>query len=474
MKIRISALTWTIATAIVPPVAAASLPLLDRGFAQDGVSVLPRIDAPVRQASLRAVRVAADGAIFLAGTQIRDGVPLPYVDKLTRQGVPDTAYGNGGRFALPLDSAAYPWGAELGDVIILSDGRIAFAAGVLGPGEQLTTTSLIGMVGVDGRLDPGFAAGAGYARFDYGPPSTQPAGTPYAGSLVADMQQRLLLAAPTGQPAAAVARFRADGGLDTDYGTHGIAWLPAPTTSRRLRLDATGRLLLAGATRTAGAAPRLALARLLPDGALDAGFSGGLVTLDGAASASDVLGIGSLELDRAGRPLVGHEFVSTVSLSFSLDVARFTPTGSVDARFNAAAQQPGRPGLARVVNDAALLSGTFAMPTADRRIVVLGTADTFSEPAGLAFVRLRDDASTDPSFPAGRQGPAYLMPVLGTDGNADRIAGVDADGRGGLIVAGQSSGPAGACHFVLRLIGDRLFADGQDPNSRPIACPSSP
>ncbi len=265
MKIRISALTWTIATAIVPPVAAASLPLLDRGFAQDGVSVLPRIDAPVRQASLRAVRVAADGAIFLAGTQIRDGVPLPYVDKLTRQGVPDTAYGNGGRFALPLDSAAYPWGAELGDIIILSDGRIAFAAGVLGPGEQLTTTSLIGMVGVDGRLDPGFAAGAGYARFDYGPPSTQPAGTPYAGSLVADMQQRLLLAAPTGQPAAAVARFRADGGLDTDYGTHGIAWLPAPTTSRRLRLDATGRLLLAGATRTAGAAPRLALARLLPD-----------------------------------------------------------------------------------------------------------------------------------------------------------------------------------------------------------------
>lgn len=472
MKIRISALVWAIA--IAPSVAAAALPLLDRGFAQDGVSVLPRIDAPIRQASLRAVRVAADGSIFLAGTQIREGVPLPYVDKLTRQGVPDTAFGSGGRFALPLDSTTFPWGAELGDIIVLSDGRIAFAGGVLGPGEQLTSTSLIGMIGADGYLDPSFAAGAGYVRFDYGPLSTQSAGTPYVGALAVDMQQRLLLTAPTGQPAAAVARFRPDSGLDTSYGMHGIAWLPAPTTSRRLRLDPTGRLLLAGTTRAAGDAPRLALARLMPDGALDAGFGGGLVTLDGAASASDVLGVGSLEVDRAGRPLVGHEFVSTVSLSFSLDVARFTPAGTVDARFNAAAQQPGRPGLARLVNDAALLSGTFAMPTADRRIVVLGSADTFSGPAGLAFVRLREDASTDPSFPAATQGPAHLMPVLGANGNADRIAGVDADRRGGLIVAGQSAGAAGTCHFVLRLIGDRLFADGQDPSNRPIACPPSP
>lgn len=470
MKIRISALAGAIA--IAPSVAAASLPLLDRDFAQDGVSVLPRIDAPVRQASLRTVRVDADGSIFLAGTQTRDGVPLPYVDKLTPQGVPDTSFGIGGRFALPLDSATYPWGAELGDIVVLPGGRIAFASGVLGTGEQLTSTSLIGMIGADGSLDPGFAAGAGYARFDFGPLSTQPAGTPYVGSLIADAQQHLLLTAPTGQPAAAVARFRPDGGLDTSYATNGVAWLPAPTTSRRLRLDAAGRLLIAGTTRTADAAPRLALARLLPDGALDTGFDGGLVTLDGAASASDVLGVGSLELDRAGRPVVGHEFVSTVSLSFSLDVARFTPTGTVDARFNAAAQQPGRPGLARLVDDAALLSGTFAMPTADRRIVVLGAADTFSGPAGLAFVRLRDDASTDPTFPTGTQGPAHLMPVLGTDGNADRIAGVDADGRGGLIVAGQSSGPAGTCHFVLRLIGDRLFADGQDPGDRPSSCPA--
>ncbi|HUD42314.1 MAG TPA: delta-60 repeat domain-containing protein [Dokdonella sp.] len=468
MNIRISALALAIAAS---PLAAAALPLLDRGFAQDGVSLLPRIDAPANQASLRSVRVAADGSIFLAGTQVREGVPLPYVDKLTPQGVPDTTFGSGGRFALPLDATAYPWGAELGDVTVLPDGRIAFASGVLGPGEQLTSTSLIGVVAANGHLDPGFA-GIGYARFDYGPQATQPTGTPYLGTLVADAQQRLLLAAPTGQPAAAVARFRSDGWLDTGYGSQGIAWLPAPTTSRRLQLDGAGRLLVAGATRMTGEAPRLALARLATDGTLDTGFGGGLVTLDGASSASDVLGVGSLELDRAGRPVVGHEFVSTVSLSFSLDVARFTPAGSVDARFNAAAQQPGRPGLARLVNDAALLSGTFAMPTADRRLVVLGTADTFAEPAGLAFVRLRDDASTDPSFPAGRQGPAYLMPVLGTDGNADRIAGVDADGRGGLIVAGQSSGPAGTCHFVLRLIGDRLFADGQDPNSRPTSCPT--
>lgn len=467
------ALAVLAATAAAGAAAATSVPLLDRSFGQDGVLLVTPVNPPpTAAAGLRAARVGTDGSIFLAGSEHGpDGQTRPYVAKLLPNGQPDPGFGSGGRFVFALAPALYPYGASLGDIALLGDGRIVFASGVLLDISGVSATTLLGVLTPFGQLDPSFA-GVGYRRFDYAASGAQPAALTYNGQLAVDASDRILLSAPTGAPAAAVARFLPDGALDPAYGAAGIAWLPASTSLGRLLLDDTDALLVAGVEKPVNAPGRLAVARLLSNGALDLGFGGGLATMEVAASASDFPQVGSLARDRTGRILVGHAVISLTSTSFSLDAARFTTAGQLDPRFNAQQQQPGHPGLVRIANDAVWMAGTFAFPTADRRIVVLGSSYRVAGAAGLAFARLREDASSDPSLPAGPDGPAHLMPVLGRSGNDDGVIDADPDPQGRLVVAGQTHGPLGDCYFVMRLIGDRLFADGHEPAARPMQCPS--
>ncbi len=454
-------------------VAASPVALLDRDFGQDGVLLLSPPPRPQEAAAgLRAIRVASDGAMFLGGTQRGiEGRDVPYVTKLLPSGAADPGFGTNGRFILELDPDAFPYGVILGDIALLGDGRIAFAGGVNLDESTVSSTSLLGILTPDGRLDPAFA-GSGYRLVDYVPPSSQPVSFTYGGRLAVDRNDRLLLGAHTGTPGVAVGRIRPDGVIDSTYGSAGVTWMPADIGLGRILLDDTDRLLLAGIQKTSVTPPRLAVARLLADGGLDGSFNGGVTSVEADSNTSDYLEIGSLMRDSASRILVGHSIVSFTSIAFSLDVARLTWSGQIDRRFNGQQQQPGHPGLARISNDAIWMANTVAYPTPDRRIVVFGSSYRTSGAAGLAFVRLREDASYDSTSASNPQGPVHVMTILGQNGNEDGVIGAEQDRYGRLIVAGETHGPHGDCHFVLRLIGDRLFAEGQDPSDRPTSCPT--
>jgi len=444
--------------------------LLDRSFGQGGIALL-REPYTLARVSIRAIRSAADGSIFIGGTHGGDFVAEPYVLKLDGDGGVDAAFGTNGLFSLPLDAKTYP-GATMGDIALLGDGRIAFTAGLLEDDVAFLTrsTSLIGLLTTSGQLDAQWA-GSGYRRFDYGEPNF---GLTFGhrGVLAVDAEDHVYLSSHSGTGTNGVARFLSDGTLDPAYGATGIAWLPEGVALERVRLDAEGRLWGVGSAVSAKVPARLASARLLPSGQLDPSYAGGLVLSDVASVPHEAIVPGSLAFDGEGRPVVGFVVQDWEEIHIgTLDVARYTSTGGLDSGFNAAQQHGAMPGIARIAIGGSERAYAFAEPLAGGGILAIGHIDWIK--TGVTISRLHADGTSDPTLPNAPDGYPPTLPLLG-QGYWDTALSTEMDARGRVVMAGLTYDGTRSCLFVLRLIGDRLFAEGQDPSDRPIACPSSP
>ena len=167
---RFTSSIFIFATTVGSATAASPDVLLDRSFGQGGIALL-REPSPWALVSIRAIRFAADGSIFVGGTHNGYLVVEPYVLKLDGDGDVDPAFGTNGLFSLPLDYETYP-GATMGDIALLGDGRIAFTAGLLDINFMYLTrsTSLIGLLTASGQLDTQWS-GIGYREFAYGEPN---------------------------------------------------------------------------------------------------------------------------------------------------------------------------------------------------------------------------------------------------------------------------------------------------------------
>ncbi len=119
-----------------------------------------------------------------------------------------------------------------------------------------------------------------------------------------------------------MARLNANGALDTTFGTGGIAAVDFGATEfgEAMARQADGRILVAGRSSATGAV----IARLRATGVLDADFgSGGRVTLPGGGTASALL----VQPDRT------IVVAGNVSGSATMTVTRLKPDGSLDATF---------------------------------------------------------------------------------------------------------------------------------------------
>lgn len=442
--------------------------LLDRSFGQGGLALLRKPSSSTRL-SIRAVRIAEDGAIFIGGTQPGGYlISEPYVLKLDGDGHVDPAFGTDGLFSLPLDVETYP-GATMGDIALLSDGRVAFVAGLLEDSMFLTrTTSLIGLLTPDGQLDTSWAA-TGYRRFDF-VESIYGLTFGHRGVLAVDGSDRIHLSNGSGTGTNGIARFRTDGTLDPGYGTSGIAWLPEGVALQRVHLDSKGRLWGTGPSVSADAPARLALTRLLPSGQLDVSYGGGLSLSNVATTPQDVIVTGSLAFDREDRPLVGFAVQDRWEISFeTLDVARFTSTGDLDQGFNPMQHHGPVPGIARIAVGESERSYVYAEPLSDGSVLVIGHIDWIR--SGVTISRLHADGASDYTLPNAPDGYPATLSLFG-QGYWDTVTSSEMDARGRVVMAGVTYDGTRSCLFVLRLIGDRLFADGQDPSDRPTSCPT--
>ncbi len=223
--------------------------------------------------SLGAMVMDSTGNVILAGGHIvPGGAEVPVVLRLLPDGTPDPGFA-GGRV---VDGSALGLTGRATSLLVGSDGTVTFTVGVspsrtgpatftmvrvLSTGAPDTTFGGTGIVQVP--LGPGAGAGIGAAALRRGPSTTM---------LVAGTDMNA-----SGTPRGSVIRLRADGTLDTRFGTRGIVHVARAGRDIRITSmvrDSRGRILLAGTAR----APDSVIVRLRSRGARDRTFGNGGLT----------------------------------------------------------------------------------------------------------------------------------------------------------------------------------------------------
>jgi uncharacterized delta-60 repeat protein len=131
-----------------------------------------------------------------------------------------------------------------------------------------------------------------------------------------------------------VARFNAEGALDTSFGTAGrttIDFYNSWAAAFNVRVDPAGRIIVGGHARSGDVTTTdIAVARLSANGQLDVGFSlDGKATYDFAGLADYGFG---LALQSDGKVLCGGES-NTGSVYSNFAMVRFDPAGNIDSTF---------------------------------------------------------------------------------------------------------------------------------------------
>lgn len=247
---------------------------LDRTFGRAGLTVI-RLGSDSEALS---VAVQRDGKIVAAGlAYLGDRKEIALV-RFTARGGLDASFGKRGRVLTDLAS----W-SEARAVAILRDGKI-LVGGTGGHDFGLIRYS------ADGRRDPSFGNG-GKVLTTFGvtqgircPDCEARDSDDQVLSLAVQPDEKIVLAGSTdlggrfGEKFCclanfALARYNADGTLDTTFGTEGKVVTPFPngsTYAQDVAVQTDGRIVAAG-----GGAGYFALIRYMPDGRLDASFGRG-------------------------------------------------------------------------------------------------------------------------------------------------------------------------------------------------------
>ncbi|GKQ59582.1 hypothetical protein QMTAC487_34430 [Sphaerotilus sp. FB-3] len=224
-------------------------------------------------------------------------------------------------------------------------------------------------------------------------------------------------------------RYRADGTLDTTFGSGGRVTVAAAsfggTTAQvwAMAVQADGAIVVAGQA-TVGGVQYALVQRYLADGSLDSSFSG-----DGTALWGDVSQFceaSAVAIDAQGRIVLGG------TVSGATAVARVTADGMLDTAFG------GGNGYAWV--DAGLgadLVGALAIQS-DGRILLGGSAGN-----DHALVRWNDDGTLDAGFGSGG--------IVRTDvaGGFDMIRALVVQDDGRILAGGYSTQAGGDIDFTL-------------------------
>jgi uncharacterized delta-60 repeat protein len=357
-----------------------------------------------------------------------------------------------GRVVFSVDSGAVQRNVDAGGAYI----GVALPGGatlMIGGGAVGSTTLYAAKVGLDGALDPSFGT-AGVRSFP-APPNSQFG----AVSVVRQPDGKLLLISLRrgasglfGNEKVQVTRLNADMSLDGSYGVGGTALTAIGGISGAV-LQPDGRLVLSGTTGEITTAPapgepaplRWAVARLMPDGAVDAGFgTGGVTTITPTVSSSGAnVAIGP------GGTIVAEGQAQTALTSGSQSrmlLARLTPGGLPDPAFagGVPVATPFASGRTMLVQDdgSVVVSGQTQNPGTSI------TSQVALRPHYLA--RYTPAGAIDPAFgiagvvDLGKDStPNQLLPSAG---NAMLVVGAPAYGLA------PGSGPTGG-RLIARLVG---------------------
>jgi uncharacterized delta-60 repeat protein len=324
-------------------------------------------------------------------------------------------------------------------VTIQADGKIVVAGemGVGGPNPRFA----IVRYETDGSLDPSFGGGDGKVFIDFTPRDD----FPYAVRIQANGKIVLAGAAGYSGPNSrfALARLTSDGSLDPTFGGDGTVTTnitPSYDWANAMALGPNGKVVVVGSVSAGSDNGKIGVMRYRSDGSLDPNFGGdGIVLIDPTRTYDDGLAVG-VEADGQIVVAGGAGFAGP---NERFVVMAFEADGSLDPAF-------GGDGI--VFTD---LTPKADVPFGlaiqdDGRIVVAGGAAQGGADPTFAIVRYERDGSLDPSL----NGDGTLITNFTPYDDGAYSVAIDPDGR--IVAAGLagSGGPA------PRFAAVRYLADG--------------
>ena len=333
-------------------------------------------------------------------------------------------------------------------IALQPDGKIVVAGtqGLGGPNARVAVVRYA----TDGSLDPSFGGGDGKASIDFTPRED----FAYAVRIQAD--GKIVVAGPAAyfghNSKFGLARLTPDGSPDPTFGGDGTVvtdLTPSSDVANGMALQADGKILLVGGVSAGADNGKIGVLRYRSDGSLDPLFSGdGKVFIDPTSSFDDGLAIG-VEPD--------GQIVVAGGAGFDGPNERFvlialTPDGSLDPTFG---------GDGMVFTDVtSKADAPFALAIqGDGRIVVAGGAALGPRDPKFAVVRYERDGSLDATF--GGDGVVVTNPTPHDDG-AYSVA-IAPDGK--IVAAGLAgnNGRAPRIGVVRYLVdGTRDTTFGED------------
>jgi uncharacterized delta-60 repeat protein len=304
---------------------------LDTTFGSGGKRV---IDFGGDNESVYGAALQADGKIVLAG----ESDSRVAVARLKPNGSLDASFEGDGK-------KIFSWGAisRASAVLVAPNGKLLLA-GFSGPeGGNVQVARL----NTNGLLDTTFGTG-GKAAVDFG-------GDDFGLAIARQANGRILVAGRSTAAGAVVARLRANGALDPDFGGDGRVTLPGGGSVSAVLVQPDRNIVVAG---NANGSQMMTVTRLTPNGSPDTTFDG-----DGTAT----IDFGSLADLAAGAVLQPNGKIVVAGYTQAAEdvaVARLNANGSPDTTFGAA-------GKATVDFGAATFGFAVALQS-NKRIVVAG------------------------------------------------------------------------------------------------------
>jgi uncharacterized delta-60 repeat protein len=392
---------------------------LDTSFGGDG-TVLTDFESGSSDAAYD-LAIQPDGKIVVAGNSYGGfGGPDFALARYLPNGALDPSFGSYGSVHTDFE------GGSLDEAYVLAlrpDGKIVVAGY-----SELSDRSVFALARYlpNGALDSGFGShgtvhtdfGSGNAAFVLGL-AVQPDGKiAVAGMSTASGSQDFALARylPNGT---LDATFNGDGTVLTDFGSGSRDWAYA------LALQPDGKIVVAGVSNASGN-DDFALARYLPNGTLDATFSGdGKVTTSFGSGGAGIAYALALQPD--GKIVVAGGAYGSPDMA----LARYLPNGTLDTTFN---------GDGKVITSFGSGSSALALALAlqpNGKIVVAGFSD-----GDMALARYLPNGTLDTTF----NGDGKVTTAIGSSGIANALAIQPRDGR---LVAAGSSIASGSQDFAL-------------------------
>jgi uncharacterized delta-60 repeat protein len=324
-------------------------------------------------------------------------------------------------------------------VTIQPDGKIVVAGevGIGGPNPRFA----IVRYETDGSLDPSFGGGDGKVSIDFTPRDD----FPYAVRIQANGKIVVAGAAGYSGPNSrfALARLTSDGSLDPTFGGDGTVMTnitPTYDWANGMALQPKGKIVVVGSVSAGSDNGKIGVLRYRSDGSLDPAFGGdGIVLTDPTRTYDDGLAVG-VEADGQIVVAGGAGFAGPnerfVALAYEPDGLLDPTFGGDGMVFTDFTPKPDVPfGLA--IQD-------------DGKIVVAGGAALGAADPKFALVRYERDGSLDPSL---KGDGTVITNFTPHDDGAYSVA-IDPDGR---IVAAGLAGNGGP---TPRLATVRYLADG--------------